>query len=338
MRRTPSLGRRKAGVALILAMWALTLLSMIVFSLAYQMELEARLASARRKQFKAEKIALAGMEWAKFMLVKSLRGIPDEGEYDQNFILQIEQLQKGFGITGVKTDLGEGSFSIDIAPEQSRRNVNQLTEDDWHKMLEMAGVPEQEWDDLVGAFLDWTDAGDAERLNGAEQDNAHYSDADYKVKNGPVDSLDELLLIRGFDETILFGGPGREKGDPDITGIARWLTVWGDGKVNVNSASAEILATMPEFDDYSIDQFLEGRLGVDQTPGTEDDGFASTEQAAAYAGLGADYARRLSVNDRRYLRVTVTGEVQGTTKVINAILTQNGNEIAPIFWKEEFMP
>ncbi len=328
----------RAGAALIIAMWALTLLSLLVFSLAYQMELEARLASARRKQFKAERLALAGMDWAKFMLSNSLRGIPDESEYDENFKIQIEQLQKGFGITGVSLELGEGTCTIDIAPEQSRRNVNKLEEEDWKRLFELSGLPDTEWDNLISAFLDWTDQGDSARLNGAEQDDEFYSDKDYKVKNGPVDSIDELLMIKGFDEAILYGGPGLEEGDPPLQGIARYLTVWGDGKVNVNSATAEVLATLPEFDDQSIERFLEGRLGLDQTPGTEDDGFESTAAATAYAGLSADYGSRLSVNDRRYLRVTVTGEVQGQTKVINAIMTQNGNDIAPMFWKEEFMP
>jgi general secretion pathway protein K len=335
MKRVP--GRR--GAALIISLWALTLLSMLVFSLAYQMELEGRLASARRKQFKAEKLALAGMEWAKFLLVKSLRGGSlDETEYDENFKFLIEQLQKGFGVTGIPLELGEGVCRIDILPEQSRRNVNRLEEEDWKRILELGGVPEEEWDDLIGAFLDWTDRGDTARLNGAEQDDPFYADQNYKVKNGPVDSLDELLLIKGFDETIVYGGPGREKGDPPLAGIARWLTVWGDGKVNVNAASAEVLATLPEFDDLSIERFLDGRLGPDLTPGTEDDGFASVDAATAAAGLSADYGARLSVSDRRFLRVTVTGDVQGTTKVINAVLTQNGNDIAPIFWKEEFMP
>ena len=82
---------RRAGAALIIAMWALTLLSLLVFSLAYQMELEARLASARRKQFKAEKLALAGMEWAKFMLSKSQRGVTDDSEYDEDFKMPIPE-------------------------------------------------------------------------------------------------------------------------------------------------------------------------------------------------------------------------------------------------------
>ena len=51
--------------------------------------------------------------------------------------------------------------------------------------------------------------------------------------------MEELLLIKHWDD-ILNGKPADEFSDA-IYGIADLLTVWGDGKVNLNSASTILL-------------------------------------------------------------------------------------------------
>src|SRR5207302_1022705 len=50
-------------------------------------------------------------------------------------------------------------------------------------------------DDVADSILDWLDPDDDPRPNGAESN--YYSALGYSAKNGPMDSLDELLMVKG---------------------------------------------------------------------------------------------------------------------------------------------
>ena len=334
--RPRSRTRRRSGMALILAMWMVILLTMLVGSLAWQMHMEAELSSQQRKRFHCEQIARSGIQWGMFVLRKSTNP-PVEGDdrYDETFRLAAVNLSNGVGVRGLTLPLGEGEFSVDIMPEQGRVNVNTMTEEDWDLLLTTAGVPDDLHDSLKGAFFDWTDPNDLSRLNGAESDDDFYRDAGYKVKNAPLDTIDELLLIKGFGPALLYGGRGLREGDPPISGIGRLLTTWGDGKVNVNTATREAMLAMPEFDEYAVDSFLDGRLGPDGIEGTEDDGFGSVEEALSYAGLDADYGARITVTEKRYVRITATGKLNNSQARVFAIVMQTGADAAPVFWSED---
>ena len=96
-------------------------------------------------------------------------------------------------------------------PEQGRRNVNTLTDEDWEEILDQAGVPQEMWAELIDCFHDWTDEDDEHHLNGAESDDSFYEERGYKCKNAPLDTVDELLLIKGFTPAIVYGGPPEDR-------------------------------------------------------------------------------------------------------------------------------
>ena len=59
--------------------------------------------------------------------------------------------------------------------------------------------------DLLAAWTDWTDLNDLEGINGAEREYYEALDPPYLPRNNPeLDSVDELLSIRGFAD--LFEG------------------------------------------------------------------------------------------------------------------------------------
>ena len=331
----------KKGSALIIALWSIIMLTMLVSSLAFNMHLEAKLTSYHRKRLKARSLAHAGFEWSKFLIQKSASGFQDEDVYGEEFRIQAINLRRGLALNGIGpiAELGEfdGSFSVDIIPEQGRRNINFLEQVDWQQMLEQAGVPQELWSELYDAFMDYTDENDLHRLNGAESDDSFYREAGYEVKNAPLDTVDELLLIKGFSEAIVFGGPDPDDEDIVYGGFARWVTTFGNGKVNINTASRGVLTTLPEIDEFAVEDLLEGRLGADGEPGTEDDGFDSVGQAIAVAGLNDAVSSRVSVDERRYLRVISVGESGGVRTGIWAIVLQDGRDLIPVFWREEEM-
>jgi len=333
-------GDSRSGSALIVALWVLLTLALLVSAFAFDMHIEAGITSHYRKRLRAQYLAPAGVEYAKLLLAQSFEVNEEfmEDDMDEETYVRALNLQKGVGVSGVSRELGQGKFTLDIVPEQGRRNVNMLTDDDWEEVLDQSGVPTEEWADLIDCFADWTDPGDEHHLNGAESDDPFYQQQGYECKNAPLDTVDELLLIKGFTPAIVYGGVS-EDGETEYGGIARVLTTWGDGRVNVNTASREVLMTIPGIEEFDVDDILEGRTGPDGEMGTRDDGWESVDELMNQIGLtDADLKGRLTTDERRYVRVVSIGESQGVRSGIWCILQADKNGVIPLFWREEAMP
>lgn len=120
-------------------------------------------------------------------------------------------------------------------------------------------------EDVADAILDWLDEDDETRALGAESDYYASLPTPYGCANGPIHSVEELLLVRGVAPTLLFGADANRNGviDPDeqqrfgvsietpgALGWAAYLTVHGaegnkrrDGtpRVKVNQDDLELL-------------------------------------------------------------------------------------------------
>ncbi|QDT03268.1 General secretion pathway protein K [Rubripirellula lacrimiformis] len=130
-------------------------------------------------------------------------------------------------------------------------------------LMSLPGMTE----DVADAILDWIDEDDEPRPFGAESDYYQTLPAAYSAANGPLNSVEELLLVRGVTPTLLFGADANRNGvmDPDeqqrfgvsidtagVLGWAAYMTVHGaeankrrDGspRVNVNQDDLEVLYT-----------------------------------------------------------------------------------------------
>jgi general secretion pathway protein K len=339
----PSVRDAREGAALIVSIWVILLMSLLISSMAFDMQVEANVAAYQRKRVKAQYLARSGMEWATAVLTRKVTETMDqelvlEPDQDEQLVVASINLSRGVGVSGIQKELGAGRFILDILPEESRRNVNLLNEDDWKEILDQAGVENTRWPELIDCVLDWIDDNDTHRLHGAESDDPFYKDREYEVKNAPLDTVDELLMIKGFDESILYGGKSPESDKVTYTGIAGWLTTWGDGKLNVNTASREVMMTLPEIEEYVIDAIIEYRTGPDGIPNTKDDGFRDVDEVIVKTGFDATYRHLITVTERKYLRVVSIGEVEGVRNGIWAVLQADDRGIIPVYWREEAMP
>ena len=340
--RRPYAGENR-GAALIVALWMVLILSLLVGGMAYEMHVEAGITSYARKRAKALVAARGGVEYAKFLLAKSFEPSAfeesDEGK-EAARILE-KNLARGIGVSGVKVEQGEAVATVDILPEAGRRNVNKLGDADWEELLDQAGVPDEQWPELIDCFMDWTDDNKDHRINGAEEDDAYYKEQGYAPKNAPLDTVDELLLIKGFTPALVYGGPPPDPKSPPLQGIAHLLTTFGDGKVNVNTASRDVLLTLTVndkmMDDWVVDDLLKYRLGDDGLPNTKDDGFDSVEEAISKSGMDPAFADKISVSDRQYVRVVSLGEDHGVQSGVWAVFEVGDKKVTPVYWREEQM-
>lgn len=156
-------------------------------------------------------------EWATVDRV-DLSGLFDSGDVQLNIAdlsgrLQINSLAKGGQIgTGAREILIRLLLSDNFAVEG-----------------------EAEVKVVVDSLVDWLDADDRESDAGAETSYYQSLSPEYSCKNGPVQFVEELLLVKGITPALLFGVKGKKA-------LSQYITVYGDdGKININTAELELL-------------------------------------------------------------------------------------------------
>ena len=318
---------KKRGSALVVVLWIIMIIALIVSAFSFEMQLEAKIITLQRKRFKADQLALAGIEMAKAMLAfKQSENTAGETVYQDPYMNEAAKITNGVPVNYTE-NLGGGEVTVKIDYEEGRRNIKMLTPEEWRMLFEQAGIPNSRWDEMLDCLVDWQDENDLHQLNGAESDDSFYIKRGYKCKNAPVDTVEELMLIKNWDQEVLYGTPPGEKTDEPMTGIASLLTTWGDGRVNPNSAGTNVLKSLP-ISDTKIDFILEGQNGLDGKAGTADDGITPEDLAA----LGGDAALFTLKPD--YVKVTSIGTVAGVQSQISCIFKLGEKAAVPLFWLE----
>ncbi len=334
--------KREKGSALIVALWVIVLLSLLVASFAFDMKVELEITSFYRNRLKAQYVAQGGMELAKVIIKQSTKvdeALEEEFFHeDEQIALGAVNLSRGTAMRNLKREIGEGTLTLTIEPEEGRRNINLLVDDydDWEEILDQAGVPQELWPELIHTFWDFIEPGDTRRLHGAEPDDPWYTRRGYEAKGAELDTIDELLLVKGFTEEIVYGSPPGTPADESMRGIASWLTTWTtDNRVNVNTASREVLLTISGIDEFVVDAIIEHRVGLDGIAGTREDGFESVDEVIALTGMRADLRDRIRVRDVDFYRITSIGEVRGVRRGAWAVMRVENGDVTPVFWREE---
>jgi len=362
----------KQGSALIIVLWVIALLSVLIGGFAYDMHVEAKIVSYVRKKLKAEYLAKAGIEYSQALLSHSteVKGKADNEEMRGKWwYTDAKRLRQGYAVTGLTEPLGEGSFSLDILPEPALRNINALRDDDWERIFKLTGVPEDLWPCLIDCFNDWRDMDDQPNLDGAETDD-YYSrlDPPYMARGhaprktggtsrptstatslstssnrtsnaglANLDTVEELLLIKGFTHSILYGGYV-EEGETNslvMSGIADLLTAIPETgeQVNINAASKRVLMTLPGIGDTLADAIMAEREGTGREGLT---GGSQMSEDYFFTDVGNLFSRvpdlaRLTPEEQQRLRSLVgtassvlrirsTGRVHGVEYKITAML------------------
>jgi len=225
--------------------------------------------------------------------------------------------------------LDQGECLISVSEESGKLNVNLLKEENGglnrtrtEQLLKLIDTLNQERSDdtqieydVVPGIIDWIDSDDEvtslpfiKRKNqGVESDYYSRLDPPYRCRNASLETIDELLLVKGFSPEVF----GRLRG---------YLTVYGADKVNVNSAPKQVLASLSEQMDATLAQVIVERRN--QKP------FESVSELRELPGvtdsLYTEISRMLTVDPAdRYYNVSSRGEVDGLDRTASAIIRMN---------------
>ncbi len=98
----------------------------------------------------------------------------------------------------------------------------------------------------------------------------------------PFQIEEELRYLRGVKDEDWFG-------DDRTPGLKDMFTVHGSGKININTASEQVLKCIPKLGDRAIGVIMKYRAGADGQIGTSDDkGFANLQELIENTGLSGD--------------------------------------------------
>ena len=246
------LKNEEGGVALILVLWVMVILVAIVGEFAYSMRTEINITRNFKEEEESYQLALAGIERAKLeiLLAKNAQYV----YLNEDGVLLFKKEKKVEGkeedeIPERKGELGKGTFSYTLTDENGKLNINTAPPPQIRYIIDNSGVDITDVDTIIDSIIDWIDADNLHMLNGAEDDYYESLEKPYSSKDGPFDSIYELLLVKGVTPEIFYGsmkeeedeGKNGEDEKKEYEGIAQYFTIWGSGLINVNTAPQRVL-------------------------------------------------------------------------------------------------
>lgn len=284
------------GIALIIVMLVILVLATLAGAFAYSMKIEMKLARNANHESELEWLGRSGVEQARWMIAQQAT-VPNEGNYEA----LNQKWAGGTGGAGASNSvlaevsledvpLGAGRISVKIIDLERKFNINMADQSVLQQAMTIMGVDASVTPTIADSILDWIDKDDDPHLSGAESDYYLGLNPPYISKSGPIDDINELLLIKGVFENpeIFWGtqstnhpvsafqsrgkGPFNDKPPPSYPfGLVDIFNTLSSGKINLNTASQQSLQMIPGVDENIALGIIQLRSGPDGVDGTDDD-------------------------------------------------------------------
>jgi type II secretory pathway component PulK len=290
----------RSGAALMLALWALFLLSAMIISWALDINSRLVVSGSATRVLEAEAMASSGADIALHPQISAAspnlhRKMSDREGYD-----------------------------VQMTGEEGRLDLNWLTlNEDPTKLailrqyLTLKGVELNDTDKMIDSLLDWVSPN-----RGIHHLNACPETDDYQPPHAPLTSVDDLKKICGWEKFT--SKPGW---DEDFTVLP--LTLLGQYRIDLAWAPRDVLralsAILPGMSDDRVDRFLQLRQGPDGIDGTSDDFQfgGNVQRSASTAPTGGsippEVLTTLGLNQQQSQQ-----QLPGSTTSIANLLTFNG--------------
>lgn len=278
--------RAERGSILVAVLWAVFFLGALAVSIYALLAPQIGLAGRLKDRTRLHYLAQAGAQKAIVLLAEDdtpdWDGFKDVWANDEEIFKDTRLGEAGYVSVRYALidddDDKEEETRWGLADEEGKININKATFEVLRQLFEVAGqTTSQTAGDTADSILDWVDEDDDPRANGAE--NGYYEGLakGYACKNAKFQILEELLLVKGMTQEI-------------FDKVSVHLTIYGDGKVNLNTAGKYVLRALG-MSDTLADKLIQFRRGSDNQEATADDNvFESAESAAPALSSGVSLA------------------------------------------------
>lgn len=262
----------KRGIILIMALWALSFLSIFGLYLGYGARQKIILVKRITERDSLRLISEAGVKKALLVLSRD-----DTSSLDS---FQEERLNSQDLFRGVKVGLGTFNLCYNYAQgaeekeicgvidEARKININKADRATMQRLFKaVLGTDDRDAQNIAASIVDFRDKNSTLSVPLGSAENSYYTNLrePYECKDAFFEVIDELLLVRGIDQDI-------------FDKIKNFVTIYDEETVNVNTASYEVLSALgiPE---RILRYIIEYRQGDDGEEATADDNIFNAPQS-----------------------------------------------------------
>jgi competence ComEA-like helix-hairpin-helix protein len=242
-----SAGRR--GSVLVGVLWCLALLSVVVIGVLHTARMDLLVVKNYGDRIQAHYLAVAGIEKAKALIYQDIRERSRSGRHHSGQLYDAPEhfrdvaLGRGqYRVFRHGREGGGGGLQYGISDEESRLNVNVASEEELGKLDGMTpGV--------VMAIMNWRHADNAPASGGPEWDYYASLQPPSQPRDGPLQTVRELLMVRGVSRELLLGSDAHRNGlltaendDREASSLSNWDAGWAE-LLTVDSSVKDITAS-----------------------------------------------------------------------------------------------
>jgi type II secretory pathway component PulK len=206
------------GIALLLVLWVITLLTVICAEFSWTMRTETVITRNYKEGEQAYYTAEAGINKAIVELMRNLNQPPAASTEEESEELQEEVLWEP-GLEAIRFSFEEHACEVTIEDENNKLSINAFLREAKKNptrlkalLEEKIGLEGEERDTVADGMIDWWDADhDITGVNGAERDYYLSLDEPYECRDGDLPVIEELLLVKGVTEQIYYGAAGNQE-------------------------------------------------------------------------------------------------------------------------------
>lgn len=276
--------RRQRGLALVLVLWVLTLMSLMAAGFLAETRTEVRVTRNRMQVAEAEALADAGVNWTITRLMAQQIG--EAGGPGDAADARVPTDGRIFA-----WDFEGGRVRLSVRDEMGKIDLNAASFEVLAGLLAALGLPRGEAEVLAARIVDFRDPDNLTRVDGAEDDAYAAAGIAHGAKDSAFESIREVGQVLGIG--------------PDLAArLERHITVdSATADIAPESATRAALLAQPELRAREVDDYILARS--EATPG----------QAMPPPPTGPDYVRS---SETRYTIVAEAHTVDGAVFVREA--------------------
>lgn len=237
---------KQKGSVIVVTLWTIILLTILITVIAGQIRLSSRAAIYHQEELNDWSNVISAVNQAEMELMLERMPRPPESIDDLNEI----NTNPLFRFDGEELELNypqADGITVRIYDHAGKINLREIGRPRMRALLEkkLGEDADDQIDELIAAWGDWVDLNDFAGINGAEYDYYETLDPPYIPRNGKLETVEEILNIRGFDEVFA-----------DVDLDAAFTLYTDDELINLNVATVEAMQLLPGLDDELIGEIL----------------------------------------------------------------------------------